>query len=113
MQVLSIPPVVSAFSFDVVRAGPGRTTVCAVGLAAVRALRELTVAAESAGRASVHLDLSAVTFMDCAFLGALVGAHQRLRAAGGQLVLASLSGPVTRLFSAAHLDSTFHTGACS
>ncbi len=50
------------------------------------------------GNLSVVLDLSAMTFVDSIGLGVFVGAAKRLRAKGGELVLASPSGPASRLF---------------
>lgn len=45
----------------------------------------------------VRLDLSAVSFCDCAGLNAFIASDRLLRAAGGRLTISRLSGPVRRL----------------
>lgn len=110
MQALRSPPSTdTAFSFAVLRVDPSRASLSASGeldLAAVGELTALLAAHESAGRAFIRLDLSAVTFMDCSCLGVLVAAHYRLRAAHGQLILTCSSGPVIKLISLTHLEDT-------
>jgi anti-anti-sigma factor len=55
---------------------------------------------EVAGRATdrISLDLSRVTFMDCAGLRALVVLDNYLRDAGGGVIVAAISPRVDRLF---------------
>jgi anti-anti-sigma factor len=60
---------------------------------------ELTV-----GHRFVRLDLSRLTFTDCAGLRALVAAHNRFLAARGTMVLTGLRPQVTRLLAITHLD---------
>lgn len=59
------------------------------------------------GRCLLRLDLSAVTFMDCACLGVLVDAHHRFLSAGGALILSGAAGFVARLLHLAALDGVF------
>lgn len=117
MHVLPSPlPTLHAFAFGVARTDETRASLSASGeldLAATQDLVEMLAAQEAAGRTFIRLDLSAVTFMDCSCLGILVGAHYRLRAAGGQLILTSSSGPVTRLLSATHLEDVLLADADS
>lgn len=53
--------------------------------------------ARATRRRDVRLDLSAVTFCDCAGLNALIASDRLLRAAGSRLTISRLSGPVRRL----------------
>jgi anti-sigma B factor antagonist len=110
MHVVPSPPQSGgAHSFAIVRADESRASLSAAGeldLAAVEDLIALLAAHEGAGQVFIHLDLSAVTFMDCSCLGVLVAAHHRLRAAHGQLVLTRSSGPVIKLLSIIQLEDT-------
>jgi anti-anti-sigma factor len=63
-------------------------------------------AAEAGGRDLV-LDFSNVTVVSSAGLGVLVGLHNRLRAAGGRLVLRDLDNAVYEVFEATHLTLLF------
>jgi anti-anti-sigma factor len=49
------------------------------------------------------LDLSGVTFMDCAGLAALLRARDRAHARGEELVFAGISESVARVLDATHL----------
>jgi anti-anti-sigma factor len=49
------------------------------------------------------LDLSGVTFMDCAGIAALLRARDRAHARGEELVFAGISEPVARVLDATHL----------
>lgn len=51
----------------------------------------------------VHLDLAAVTFLDCSCLGVLVTAAHRLRHCGGDLVLTSVNKDAARVIALAGL----------
>lgn len=62
-----------------------------------------------AGRCFARLDLSAVSFMDCAGLGVLVGAHHRFLAAGGTLILTGVGPRIARLLELTGLDQTLFT----
>lgn len=59
---------------------------------------------------SLSLDLSGVTFMDSASLGALVALSKAARAAGGDLVLTHLQPNVRRSIELLRLDRFFNLG---
>jgi anti-anti-sigma factor len=61
----------------------------------------------AAGADRVVVDFAHVTYIDSAGLGALVGAHKRLRAAGGALVLHCEQPRVMRLFKITGLTKLF------
>ena len=62
-------------------------------------------------RVFAWLDVSAVTFLDCAGLGALAAAHDRHLAAHGALVLAGAGPSLTRLLWLTGLDEVLFTVA--
>lgn len=100
LTVQSPLPEAAAFSFAVAEVDPSHASLMAIGeldIAATGDLVAILTAQEAAGRTSIVLDLSAVTFMDCACLGILVGARQRLTALGGDLLMTNVSKPVLRL----------------
>lgn len=70
----------------------GELDVASAGL-----LEQAVQQAHAAGRYEVRLDLSAVSFCDCAGLSAFIASDRLLRAAGGRLTLRHLSAPVRRL----------------
>lgn len=97
-----------AASSDEHRAASGRLTVVGapaeVDAATAGKLRAALLTAES-GRDTVVVDLSRSRFCDCAGLGVLIEAHNRVRAAGGELrLLLPASGPVPRLFALTGLN---------
>lgn len=57
---------------------------------------------------NVHLDLSAVEFIDSSGLRALVNAHQALDGAGHQLRLSGISAAVDRLLEITGLRDHLH-----
>lgn len=66
-----------------------------------------------AGRRFVRLDLSTVTFLDCACLDVLEVAHRRLLAARGTLVLTGLPARVARVLRITGLDDVLLTTTVS
>lgn len=68
---------------------------------------------ERAGRRFVRLDVSGVTFLDCACLDVLVAAHGRLLAARGTLVLTGVPTRLARLLRIARLDDVLLTTSVS
>jgi anti-anti-sigma factor len=56
------------------------------------------------GNQRVALDLGAVEFMDSTGIRVLVDMHERLRDAGGELVLQAASAPVRRVLALTGLD---------
>lgn len=113
MHVARRPMVESAaFSFAVEGVGLNEASLTAAGeldLAAAEDLAAIMTAQEAAGRTFIRLDLSAVTFMDCAFLRVLVGAHHRLTATRGRLLLTNVSDPVLRLLTLTELTERLLT----
>jgi anti-sigma B factor antagonist len=64
------------------------------------AVRELAVQLQDAGAATIVFDMSGVTFMDNTALGVIVGAHKRLRGAGGEgAAVAAADDRVARCFA--------------
>lgn len=60
----------------------------------------------SEGFRFVTLDVSRVTFLDCAGLRVLVVAHNRFLAGSGALVLTGIGSRLARLLRITHLDKT-------
>lgn len=58
----------------------------------------------SSGHRFVRLDLSRVSFLDCAGLRLLVEAHNAFLAARGSLVLTGIDARIARLLAITHLD---------
>jgi anti-anti-sigma factor len=82
-------------------------------LANVDSLAELIDRHQRSGRRFVRLDLSAVTFLDCACLDVLLDAHLRLLADRGTLVLTGVTPRIVRLLSFARLDGVLLTTSLS
>lgn len=104
----------SSFELSVVDRGWRRASLSAAGeldLAAADVLALLLTQQVEAGRRFVRLDMSAVTFLDCACLEVLVSAHHRYIAAHGTIVLTGVGAPVTRLLKLTGLDGTLFTTA--
>lgn len=70
------------------------------------ALREV-----EAGCTNLVIDLSGLTFLDCAGLHQIVEADRRVRERGGRLVLTNVSNAVRRVFKLTRLDSGFEFGS--
>jgi anti-sigma B factor antagonist len=68
-------------------------------------LRAALLQAAASGHGSFVVDMSRTQFCDTAGLHALVGAHKRAMAQGGQVVLVISGGTVLRIFSITGLDS--------
>lgn len=60
------------------------------------------------GRRFIRLDMSGVTFLDCAMLRALVLAHNQLLAHRGQLTLTRVGPRVAKLLRLTELDTALH-----
>jgi anti-sigma B factor antagonist len=69
-------------------------------------LREATTHAAETSR-DLTLDLSAVTFMDCAALGTLLSTRRELRRRGGVLTLRSPHRSVTNLLRLTSMENAF------
>ncbi|MFP5253418.1 MAG: STAS domain-containing protein [Actinomycetes bacterium] len=75
-----------------------------IDLATVNTLRAAVIEAIAAGARRIHLMLDGVTYIDSAGLGTLIGAHKRLAALGGELVVACDVERVLRLFRLTGVD---------
>lgn len=75
-----------------------------IDLATVNTLRTAVIEAIAAGARRIHLMLDGVTYIDSAGLGTLIGAHKRLAALGGQLVVSCDVERVLRLFRLTGVD---------
>ncbi len=58
---------------------------------------KLDVETELSGRKNLVLDLSAVSFMDSAGIGLIIGRGKRLASAGGRLALAGAGGKLRKI----------------
>jgi anti-sigma B factor antagonist len=67
-------------------------------------LRAALLQAAASGHGTFVVDMSRTQFCDTAGLHALVGAHKRARAKGGQVVLVIGGSAVLRIFSVTGLD---------
>ena len=74
-------------------------------LADVPVLRHRLTRSATATRPDVAVDMRAVTFLDCSTLGVLLGASERVRAAGGCLRLAGDARGPLRLVRLCRLDA--------
>jgi anti-sigma B factor antagonist len=61
----------------------------------------------AAGIEHVIVDLTRTTFIDSSSLGVLIGAHRRLKARGGRLVVACDSDAIVKTFRITGLDGVF------
>lgn len=75
-----------------------------IDLATVNTLRAAVIDAVAAGARRVHLMLDGVTYIDSSGLGTLIGAHKRLAALGGELVVRCEVERVLRLFRMTGVD---------
>ncbi|WP_232675925.1 STAS domain-containing protein [Nocardioides sp. R-C-SC26] len=78
-----------------------------VDLAGLPLLRRILQELSEQGRIHQVVDMSSVSFIDSAGLGALVGAHQRLRGLGGALHLASVAPTVRTVVTVTGLNFVF------
>jgi anti-sigma B factor antagonist len=60
-----------------------------------------------AGVGRVVVDLTATTFIDSSSLGVLIGAHRRLKLAGGSLLIVSSNDSIGKTFRITGLDGVF------
>jgi anti-sigma B factor antagonist len=70
-------------------------------------LQEEVHAMLDGGRRDLILDMADVTYADSAGVGALVAVYSLIQAAGGKLVLLSVSGRVHEMLKRLHLDRVF------
>jgi len=106
----------SRASLTTIRQDRTRTLVRADGewdLANAHVLADALAEHQRAGRRFVRLDISAVTFLDCACLEVLAAAHVRLLGARGTLVLTGVPARITRLLNLAGLAQVLFTTSLS
>lgn len=95
------------FSITTDDAGGGRQVVAVSGdvdLFTVPQLKERMAEAIESGRVLLAIDLSHTSFIDSSGLGALIGAHGRVRERGGRLVLFAVGDDVARALELTGLD---------
>ena len=61
----------------------------------------------AAGSERVIVDLTGTTFIDSSSLGVLIGAHRRMKARGGRLIVACDNTGIVKTFRITGLDSVF------
>jgi anti-sigma B factor antagonist len=69
--------------------------------------KQRVMAPIAAGVEHVIVDLTGTTFIDSSSLGVLIGAHRRLRARGGRVVVACDTDAIVKTFRITGLDSVF------
>jgi anti-sigma B factor antagonist len=69
--------------------------------------KERVMAPIAADVGRVVVDLTAATFIDSSSLGVLIGAHRRLRARGGRLMVACDNQAILKTFRVTGLDGVF------
>jgi anti-sigma B factor antagonist len=69
--------------------------------------KQRVLAPIGAGADHVIVDLTKTTFIDSSSLGVLIGAHRRLKARGGRLVVACDDEAIVRTFRVTGLDGVF------
>jgi anti-sigma B factor antagonist len=69
--------------------------------------KERVMAPIAADVERVVVDLSDASFIDSSSLGVLIGAHRRLRARGGRLMVACDDSAILKTFRVTGLDSVF------
>jgi anti-sigma B factor antagonist len=92
-----------------VSSGEGASVLVAAGELDISSSDRLLEATSKAGHSSPHviLDLSAVTFIDCAALSALMHSRRALKQRGGVLTLRSPHRSVLYLLRLAALENAF------
>jgi anti-sigma B factor antagonist len=69
--------------------------------------KQRVMAPIAAGSEHVVVDLTGTTFIDSSSLGVLIGAHRRMKARGGRLVVACDNEAIVKTFRITGLDSVF------
>ena len=69
--------------------------------------KQRVMAPIAAGVEHVIVDLTQTTFIDSSSLGVLIGAHRRLKARGGRLVVACDTDAIVKTFRITGLDGVF------
>ena len=69
--------------------------------------KQHVIAPIAAGVDHVIVDLMETTFIDSSSLGVLIGAHRRLKARGGRLIVACEAESIVKTFRITGLDGVF------
>ena len=69
--------------------------------------KQRVMAPIAAGSEHVVVDLTRTTFIDSSSLGVLIGAHRRMKARGGRLVVACDNEGIVKTFRITGLDGVF------
>jgi anti-sigma B factor antagonist len=93
------------------RAVDGKTHVVSVSgevdLFTAPEFKQRVMAPIAAGVDHVIVDLMETTFIDSSSLGVLIGAHRRLKARGGRLIVACDGETIVKTFRITGLDGVF------
>ena len=102
-RLMRMPDV--GFSVEVIRGVPVVATPEDVDITNAAGLRAALLESAALGPGTFVVDMTRTQFCDTAGLHALVGAHKRARAAGGQVLLVLRGATVLRIFSITGLDA--------
>jgi anti-sigma B factor antagonist len=94
----------AGFPVEVIRSVPVVAAPEDIDITNAAELRTALVQAAARGHGTFVVDMSRTQFCDTAGLHALVGAHKRARAEGGQVLLVVVGDTVLRIFSITGLD---------
>ena len=94
----------AGFPVEVIRSVPVVAVPENIDITNAAELRTALRRATARGHGTFAVDMSRTQFCDTAGLHALVGAHKRARAEGGQVLLVVGSETVLRIFSITGLD---------
>jgi anti-sigma B factor antagonist len=94
----------AGFPVKVIRNVPVVAAPADIDITNAAGLRTALLHAAARGHGTVVVDMSHTQFCDTAGIHALVGAHKRARADGGQVLLVISGGAVARILSITGLD---------
>jgi anti-sigma B factor antagonist len=94
----------AGFSVEAIRDMPVVAAPEQIDITNATGLRAALLQAAALGNGTLVVDMSRTQFCDTAGLHALVGAHKRARADGGQVLLVIGGATVLRVFSITGLD---------
>jgi anti-sigma B factor antagonist len=92
------------FSFDVVSGVPVVTAPGEIDITSAPALRLALLKAATHGHGTVAVDMTQTSFCDCSGVHALLAAHRRAQAEGGELLLAFSAPGLRRVFALTGMD---------
>lgn len=73
-------------------------------------LRNSLAALDAAGRSRIAVDFAAVTFIDSAGIGVLVGALRKAKERGATITVEDCRPPIRKVFEITHLAQAFDVG---